>query len=146
MVLWYIQKIMLPVYFLSILFNALAGYILAFGKEEAESGSLSFSLNNETVRLVIGGIAFVTGILKILSPVAVEGNVPVVGDLFPALAGLAGGLILIFDFYRSRTADSSVIDFMERLASLAGKNRKIYGFVCIGAAALHFIFYPVIFL
>ena len=135
---------MLPVYFLSILLNALAGYILAFEKEEAVNGSLSFSLNNETVRLVIGGLAFVTGILKILSPVA--GNVPVVGDLFPALAGIAGGFILIFDFYRSRTADSPLADFLERAASLAGKNRKPCGFICMGAAALHFIFYSVIFL
>ena len=135
---------MLPVYFLSILLNALSGYILAFAKEETDAGALPLSLNNETVRLVIGGLAFITGIIKILSPVA--GNIPIVGDLFPALAGMAGGFILIFEFYRNHVPDAPIVDYMERIASLIGRNRKITGFVCIGAAALHFIFYSVIFL
>ena len=148
---------MLPAYFLSILFNALAGYILTFGKEKTETGELSFSLNNEKVRLVIGVLAFVTGIVKILSPVA--GNVPVVGDLFPALAGLAGGSTLIFGFYRRKLPENDSFDtfeddavplskgnVMERIAALTGKSRKIIGFVCIGTAALHFIFYSVLFL
>jgi hypothetical protein len=135
---------MLPVYFMSILFNALTGYILAFGKEETDAGSLSLSLNNETVRLIIGGLSFITGILKILSPVS--GNVPIIGDLFPALAGLTGGFILIYDFYRSKAPDTTAADYMERIASLVGRNRKITGLACIGAAALHFIFYPIVFL
>ena len=135
---------MLPVYLLSVVLNALTGIILSFCKEEPEAGALSFSLDNETVRLAVGGLSFIAGILKILSPV--HGNVPVVGDLFPALAGLAGGFILLFDFYRSKAPDSVAVERMERITELIGRNRKILGFVCIAAAALHFIFYPIIFL
>ena len=135
---------MLPVYLLSVVLNALTGIILSFCKEEPETGAVSFSLDNETVRFAIGGLSFITGLLKILSPV--HGNVPVVGDLFPALAGLAGGFILLFDFYRSKAPDSPAVERMERIIAIIGHNRKIIGFVCITAAGLHFIFYPIIFL
>ena len=133
---------MLPVYFLSIALNALVGYILAFGKEEAEEGALSLNLDSETTRLLIGVLAAITGLLKILSPVA--GDIPVVGDLVPALAGLGGGFILAIEFYRRRnTVHSSA---MERIEEFTAKNRKLAGFVCLGAAAIHLIFFSVLFL
>ena len=135
---------MLPVYFLSILFNGLAGLVFVIGKEEAESGGLSLSLNNETVRFGIGILTFVTGILKILSPVA--GNIPVAGDLLPALTGIAGGLILVSEFYRNRITSSSALDYMEKITALLLFNRKIVGFICIGVAVIHLIFYPIILL
>ena len=135
---------MLPVYLFSIVFNGLTGLILAFAKEETEEGALSLSLNNEKLRLIVGILGFITGILKILSPVA--GNYPVVGDLFPALVGLAGGFILVFEFYRYKAPASSVVDFLDRVASILVWNRKISGFICIAAAVLHIIFYQLIFL
>jgi hypothetical protein len=133
---------MLPIYFLSILLNILCGYLFAFSGNETEKEGLSFHLNNETVRLVIGVLCLLTGILKILSPVG--GNVPVVGDLVPALANLAGGFILAFEFYRNR----STVDSMaaERIGEIIEKNRKLTGFVCLAAGVLHFIFYSVLFL
>ncbi|MDR0448763.1 MAG: hypothetical protein LBH07_08855 [Treponema sp.] len=141
---------MLPVYFLSIALNALCGYILAFGTEETDPESLALSLNNETTRLILGGLSFITGILKILSPVAVEGNMPVVGDLFPALAGLTGGFILVFEFYRRRSGSLESLSEnprgIDRIGIFIKRFRKIFGFVSIAAAALHFIFYPVILL
>jgi len=133
---------MLPIYFLSIALNAVVGYILVFGKEESESGALSLNLDSETTRLLVGVGAAVTGLLKILSPVA--GNVPVVGDLVPALAGLGGGFILAFEFYRRRNTVHSPA--AERIEALITKNRKLAGFVCLGAAVLHLIFFPVLFL
>ncbi|MDR2553430.1 MAG: hypothetical protein LBD31_09745 [Treponema sp.] len=133
---------MLPVYFLSVLLNVLLGFLLAFGKEDAGGDGFSLNLDNETLRFVLGGVSFITGILKILSPVT--GNVPVAGDVVPALANLAGGFIFVFDFYRKRsTLDSPAA---ARLGELADKHRKLAGYVCLGAGALHWIFYPVLFL
>ena len=132
---------MLQIYCLSIVLNAVLGYLLAFTEGE---GELPFHLDNETVRLVTGILASVTGLLKILSPVAVAGNVPVVGDLLPALAGIAGGGILILDFYRRHSTVNAPL--LDRIAEIAEKNRKLTGFVCLGAAALHLIFYSVLFL
>jgi len=133
---------MLPIYFFSITANALAGYILAFGKEEAEAGNTSFNINGETTRLIIGAFAFIFGLLKLLSPV--EGSVPVAGDLIPALAGLCGGFILVFEFYRQRsTLDSPGA---ERTAAFIAKNKRIAGFFCLAAAALHIFFSGLLFL
>jgi hypothetical protein len=133
---------MLQVYFLSILLNILCGYLFAFSGDETEMAGLSFHLDNETVRLVIGVLSLLTGILKILSPV--EGNVPVVGDLVPALGNLAGGFILVFEFYRNRSTVDSLV--AERIGEIIEKNRKLTGFVCLAAGVLHFIFYSVLFL
>jgi len=133
---------MLPIYFFSITANALAGYILAFGKEEAETENSSFNLNGETTRLLIGAFSFIFGLLKLLSPV--EGNIPVAGDLIPALAGLCGGFILVFDFYRRRsTSDTPGV---ERTAEFITKNRRVAGFFCLVAAALHLFFSGLLFL
>jgi len=142
---------------MSILFNALAGYILVLGNNDIETEGWSFSLNNQKIRLGIGILAFTTGILKILSPVTE--NIPVVGDLFPALAGLAGGCILILEYFPGKTAANSAgftDDFgddpppargIKRLISaLAIKHKKIIGIFCLITAPLHLVFYPVIFL
>jgi len=133
---------MLPIYFLSIALNAVVGYILTFGKEEAEGEALSLNVDSETTRLLVGVLAAVTGLLKILSPVA--GSVPVVGDLVPALTALGGGFILAFEYFRRRNTVHSLS--AERIEGLIAKNRKLAGFVCLGAAAIHLIFYPVLFL
>ncbi|MDR2073271.1 MAG: hypothetical protein LBP60_07550 [Spirochaetaceae bacterium] len=125
---------------MSIVINVLAGCLFILGGGEARGILLLFSaLNNETVRLGIGILAVITGILKILSPVA--GNIPVLGDLVPALANLAGGLILVFEFYRNRSTIASPA--AERIEDFVEKNKKLTGFICIISAALHFIFYSI---
>ncbi|MDR2142744.1 MAG: hypothetical protein LBP29_00045 [Treponema sp.] len=134
---------MLPFYFLTILFNAVSGYVLAFRQEEIrEKNGFSLSFDNEVFRLILGAASIFTGILKILSPVA--GNIPVVGDLVPALANLAGGFILVFEYYRKGTTVRS--EAVEKTGAIVEKNRKLAGFISLGAAVLHFVFYPVLFL
>ncbi|MDR2313493.1 MAG: hypothetical protein LBE02_03075 [Spirochaetaceae bacterium] len=132
---------MLPVYFLSIAINVLVGLLFILNREDAK-GVLFPALADETVRLGVGILAVITGFLKILSPVA--GSIPVVGDLVPALANLAGGLILVFEFYRNRSTIASPA--AEQIEKFVDGNRKLTGFICIIAAALHFIFSSILFL
>jgi cytochrome c biogenesis protein CcdA len=130
---------MIQIYFLSIFLNVLAGYVLVIGGEGEKADSeakFRFSINNETFRLILGALTVVTGLLKLLSPV--QGDVPVAGDLFSVLAGLAAGLILIFDFYRSRS--SLVPERLEKAGNFLSKGRKGIGFAVIAAAVLHFMF------
>jgi hypothetical protein len=124
--------------------NTLAGLILVFGSEEAEEAALLLSFNHKTVRFVSGVVCLVAGILKILSPVA--GNVPVVGDLVPALTGIAASFVLMLESGRHVLPDSRIADYVERIAALLGRNRKLCGLVSLSAAALHLVFYPIIFL
>ena len=129
---------MIQFYFLSIVINALAGYIFIAGDE---GGVLEFksglSLKDETVRLVLGILSVITGLFKILSPV--EGNVPVVGDLIPALVGFVCGFILIFEYYRNRMSVNNP-EQSEKIDRILVSNKKIIGIVAIAAAALHFLF------
>jgi len=122
--------------------NALAGYILLKGDEESplifESG---FSLKDETFRLIVGIAAALTGLMKILSPI----DIPVIGDLFPAMAGILAGFILIFEYYRGRTSLDAT-GKVEKIDRLLVANKKLIGIVGLVAAALHFLFPTVLLL
>ena len=137
---------MVQFYFLSIVLNCLAGYILIQGDEnedlELKGGfskdqSLGSILKSETFRLVVGILSVVTGLLKILS--VTDGDVPVIGDLVPALMGFLTGFILIFEFYRSRSSleDS---EQSEKINRILVSNKRIIGFAALIAAVLHFLF------
>ena len=136
---------MVQLYFLSIVLNALAGYVLLTGNEEGvlefKSG---FSLRDETFRLVLGVLLVIIGLLKILAP-PLEGDVRVVGDLFPAVTGFLSGFILIFEYYRNRSSLEKP-EHTEKPDHFLLKNRKIIGIAALVAAALHFLFPKVLFL
>jgi hypothetical protein len=130
---------MIQFYFLSILLNGLSGYVLSFRGNEPElsvEDSLRFSLNNSVFRLILGILSAVTGLLKLLSPM--EGDVPVVGDLLPALLGLAAGFTLLFGYYRERSTVES--EQVNRLDETIGRYKKWLGFFLLVSAALHFLF------
>ncbi|MDR1419179.1 MAG: hypothetical protein LBI86_02275 [Treponema sp.] len=130
---------MIQFYFLSILFNALTGFILFTGDGEGESSleeRLRLPVNNETFRLVLGVLAMVTGLLKLLS--SVHGDIPVVGDLLPALLGLVTGFILIFSYYDEHASSGTGAFRNFGLAVLRGK--KWIGLAAMAAAVLHFLF------
>jgi hypothetical protein len=133
---------MVQFYFLSILLNGLTGYILSFGgdKPETMENSFRFSLNNSTFRLILGIIIAITGLLKLLSPV----DIPIIGDLIPALLGLAAGFVLLFGYYRERaTVDS---EKTARLEAAVERYKKWLGFGLLVSAALHFLFPKALFL
>jgi len=118
--------------------NALAGYILLKGDDDSplvfKSG---FSLKNETFRLVLGIASALVGLMKILS--VVEGDVPVIGDLFPSLTGLLAGFVLIFEYYRGRIS-VEITDRVEKVDRLLVANKKIIGGAALVASVLHFLF------
>jgi hypothetical protein len=136
---------MIQFYFLSIFFNAVAGYILITEDEREEksiSDQFQFSLDNDTLRMILGILSMVTGLLKLLS--SVQGDVPVIGDFIPAIAGFAAGFILIFEFYRKRSLVDT--DKYEKIDGFLLKNKKWIGFVVLAAAILHFLFPQVLLL
>ncbi|MCL2204965.1 MAG: hypothetical protein FWB82_00345 [Treponema sp.] len=129
---------MLQFYFLSIALNALAGYILISGSEEGPLVFRSgFSLNDETFKLVVGVVSSLVGLMKILS--VIEGDVPVIGDLLPAVAGILAGFTLIFEYYRSRTSLETT-DHVAKIDRLLAANKKVIGVAAIVSAVLHFLF------
>jgi hypothetical protein len=140
---------MIQFYFLSIVLNALSGYVLTREGGDVTNGEdtdvdtgFHLSLQNETSRLILGVLTIVVGLLKILSPV--PGDLPIIGDLIPALVGFLAGFTLVFEYYRSRsTLEPEHTDKIERLLI---HNKKWIGFIAMAAAGLHFLFPPVLFL
>jgi hypothetical protein len=136
---------MIQFYFLSIFFNAAAGYMLIRDNNKKEQppmedhgteGAQHWSTQNDTLRLILGILSVITGLFKLLS--AVQGDVPVIGDLIPALFGFATGFILIFEYHKK----TAVIDLDKHilLELFLVQNKRRIGFLAIGSAILHFLF------
>jgi hypothetical protein len=130
---------MIQIYFLSILSNVLAGLILSAEhyseKFPGFSAVKEFFSGKPGFRVGIGVISFLTGFLKLLT--VTKGDVPVVGDLLPALTGLILGLGLLFERYKEKTTiPSKTIDKVDNLLL---KHKSIYGSIGIVVAILHFL-------
>jgi len=138
---------MVQLYFLSIILNALAGILLVFGDAlDGDSANKGFKLflSSNGFRLVLGILAAIIGILKLLSPI--NNTIPILGDLLPALAGLAAGFILIFGFYRENSARSDVEGNLDRIGDTFLHYRKAAGIFLLAIAILHFLFPTALFL
>jgi hypothetical protein len=134
---------MIQLYFLSIFLNAIAGFVLVSGSGDGDMEiRTGVSLNNETLRLVLGILSMIVGVLKLLS--ATEGDIPVLGDLVPALTGFIAGFILIYEYYREHSTLEP-----EKIAAVIAvllDHKKIIGFLSMIAGALHFLFPKVLLL
>jgi hypothetical protein len=136
---------MIQLYFLSILCNGIAGYLL-FSMNEGEEKPQIFA--NQTFYLVLGILSGVTGILKLLSPIpygpnAVRG-VLVFGDLIPAAAGIVAGLVFIFGIYRKEGAENS--GELDRIGTNLLVFKKPLGMALMAVAIIHFVLGQILFL
>ena len=147
-------EIMLQFYFLSVLLNAMAGYILFFGEskgyapvdsDEAMDFKCGFSVKTGTYRFVIGILAAVTGLFKLLSSTA--GDLPFIGDIIPAASGILSGLILFFEYYKNRSgSEDSDSGRSKKIDGLLIANKKLIGAAAMIASVLHFLFPTVLLL
>ncbi|MBB5225529.1 hypothetical protein DYE50_03290 [Treponema ruminis] len=99
-------------------------------------------LGDKTLQLVVGILSALTGLMKLLSPI--QYDIAIIGDLVPALAGLAAGAVLLLDWYQERSEVELTLP--EALQGIYEGGRKYLGIFCIIAAVLHFIFPRVLFL
>ena len=127
---------MMQFYFLSVLTNLLMGFMLGFENKAEEIKYLT----EKNIRLAIGIVAVVTGIVKLF----VVSSVPVFGDFVPFIAGVAGGFTLILEYYMNKESVTMKEDSIFNKIFIV--NKKIIGYVCLAAGALHFLFPKVLFL
>jgi hypothetical protein len=98
--------------------------------------------DDKTFRLVLGVLTSFVGLMKLLS--VVHNDIPVVGDLIPALAGLFGGVSLLVEYYcQNASGELKLPDLVQRLFV---DDRKYIGYLCMAAAVLHFLFPDVLLL
>ena len=141
---------MIQLYFLSILCNGLAGFVLFTGSDNLNDNyaetAPGIHLNTPTMHLILGILSAITAILKLLSPIPLASShgIIILGDFIPALAGLAAGLMLIFGIYRQDM--SSKAGELDRLGVSLLAFRKPIGIGLFAAAAIHFLFPQILFL
>ncbi|MDR0322397.1 MAG: hypothetical protein LBI28_12925 [Treponema sp.] len=136
---------MIQLYFLSVLCNGLSGYVL-FAGNGGDTEKTGLSLNNPTFHLVLGILSAVTGILKILAP-PLEGDIPIIGDLIPAAAGIIAGLVLIFGIYRQGITRAPESDgSLDRIGVNLLTFRKPLGLALLAIAFVHFLLARTLFL
>jgi hypothetical protein len=136
---------MIQFYFLSIFLNGLSGYTLVRNADDdfaAPEAGFRLAIHNETFRFILGIATIITGLLKILS--SVKGDIPVVGDSIPALAGFLSGFILVFEYYRNRS--SLEPEHTDKIEQVLIHNKKWVGYFALAAALLHFLLPTVLFL
>lgn len=97
---------------------------------------------DSSFRLVLGILMVLTGLMKLLSPI--QYDVPVLGDLIPSLAGIAGGISILLDWYNKKSSMGVLLP--EILNTIFIEGKKYLGVFCIAAGILHFIFPRVLFL
>lgn len=134
---------MMQFYFLSILANILAGLTLMsdyFAERFKVFLPFKDLFAKKNVKTAIGISAFVIGFLKILLPV----QTVVVGDLLPALAGLAMGAGLILGLLRERTKVSA--ETVDNLEKTVMTYRVPLGIAGLVVSALHFLLPRALFL
>ncbi len=81
-------------------------------------------------------------VMKILS--VFRNDVPVIGDLLPAVAGLLGGASILLEYYIYST--DTEIGISENVQKVFIDSRKGIGYFCFAVALLHFVFPQVLFL
>jgi hypothetical protein len=119
---------------------------MLISREESDTNTRRNTINqvleHDTLRLILGVLSIITGLFKLLS--AVQGDVPIIGDLLPALSGFAGGFLLVLAYYRSHTglseARSLEITPLERIGEKLVTHKRQIGFLALGTAVLHFLF------
>ena len=137
---------MYQIYFLSITTILLAGVALAFERlnERVRIGSffnveLFSSIN---FRLGLGVVTLLVGIFQFLT--VAPGDIPVVGDLIPALTGIFLGGILIVQYYQAKaTVESGFVTTLDRIFV---QNASNFGVIGIIIAVIHFLLHRVLFL
>jgi hypothetical protein len=148
-------------YLLSVLLDVFGGCALVIDLPKAHGpaieGLRSF-FKDKTVRLVLGILAAVTGALKLVA--TLRGDIPIVGDFLPAVAGIAVGITLLLELYQAipagrghsqgdETGDSPARTLPRGAATverLLTEHKGAIGIAGIIAGMAHFLFPMVLFL
>ena len=133
-----------PLYFLSIVTNTLTGLVLAsehLGNKISFLGALDkLFKKNVGVKIALACLVILIGLIKLVVPYH---GIPILGDLFPAAAGLGSGFTLFLDFIRNRSDVKT--DSMEKMDKIFLNNKFIIGIGCVLTAVLHFFLFWAIF-
>jgi hypothetical protein len=125
---------MLQFYLLSVLTLILSGAALIGASGRAFDQEVTRVLNRTWVKISLGAFTLLVGVVKLVVA-ATPDSAAVVGDLLPALAGIAVGLALGAEAWVNRAGQSAEAEKINRAASFY---RIPLGIVAIATAVAHF--------
>ena len=137
---------MLQFYFLSVLTNLLAGVALTsefLSKKFSAFTPFQDLFGKKGVKGSIGGLALVIGFLKLLIR-SQPSDVPVAGDLLPALVGMGMGAALLFDMIKDRS--ETPLESVKSLEKVVLAYRVPLGIAGLVIGFLHFLLPGALFL
>ncbi len=129
---------MVQFYALSVFVNIIIGALLCIeGKSEEGSflDRLKEMLEERGIKFSLGVLSAIIGLFKFLTPI--RGDIPVVGDLVPAVTGIALGGVVLLEFFRTRSDISS--EAISRFEGTVTANKKFIGIAGIVVGILHFL-------
>ncbi|MCD6342363.1 MAG: hypothetical protein J7L76_01100 [Spirochaetaceae bacterium] len=133
---------MFQLYLLTVLTTVLAGLALATGflsnRFERFSEYTDF-MGNPVYRIILGGVSVLVGIINLFP--SYTGDIAVLGNLLPSLAGIVTGLLLIAEYFSSRRTEeeSKTVDIAEKVEKFSGPYLTIVGISSIVIGILHAI-------
>ncbi len=138
---------MLQLYFLSVVLNIASGCALASEYLADRSAMFTnmrdFFKASPALRITLAALTFIVGFFKFIS--VTKGDIPVLGDLIPAVCGIAAGTALFLDYYKENSVSFSS-QFVETLDRILVEHKSLLGIIAILVGFLHFIFPQAIFL
>lgn len=133
---------MFQLYLLTVLTNVLAGLALATGflteRFERFSEYTDF-MSNSIYRIVLALVSLLIGIINLFP--TYSGDIAVLGDLFPSLAGIATGILLLTEYLSSRKNEqvSKTVEIAEKVEKFSGPYLTIVGIASVVIGILHAI-------
>lgn len=131
---------MFQLYLLTVLTNILAGLALASGflteRFERFSEYTDFMVN-PVYRIVLAGVSILIGIINLFT--SYPGDIAVIGDLLPSLAGIITGVLLVTEFITSRKTEDEdkATEIAEKVGAFSGPYLTIVGVSSVVIGILH---------
>ena len=133
---------MFQLYLLTVLTNILAGLALATGflteRFERFSEYTDF-MGNAVYRIVLAFLSVLVGIINLFP--TYSGDIAVLGELFPSLAGIVTGILLFTEYISSRKKEdeSKTAELADKVEKFSGPYLTIVGIASIIIGILHAI-------
>ena len=131
---------MFQLYLLTVLTNILAGLALAgvFLSERFERfGEYTDFMSNSWYRVILGAISLLVAVINFFP--AYEGDIAILGELLPSLAGLATGILLLAEFVNSRRTEDAnkTVEIAEKVETFSGPYLTVVGIASVIIGILH---------
>lgn len=123
---------MFQIYFLSVLLNILVGLFLIY-ENKIENSNLI--IQKPLLIMVLGFASIIVGIIKLF--VVAQPDIPVIGDLLPAVFGIVGGFCILLNYFLLYGKNEIILKPVVQKIFVDWK--KTIGVLTLVVGILHFI-------